>query len=179
LNRSRRRNPTEGIINLVGSVNSFAAQLGTNVFRLPHPVIVLGVLLLFGCTRSDSHILTQSDRVAAKVVALAYMIREFPPPDGYCISIGDREDYQGVAGSLSGTTIHCIGPLQDENGQHYDSNRLHVIHFSAEITSMDNRSATLTTELIAGPEGGNWYTVTIEKDDNAWVVRSARLEATS
>jgi hypothetical protein len=43
----------------------------------------------------------------------------------------------------------------------------------AEIKSLDDRRATVTTELIAGPEGGAWYTVALEKENNQWVVTTA------
>ena len=137
------------------------------------------LLLLHGCAPSGSTP-TQSDRYAIQEAALAYMIRQFPPEDGYCLWITDREDSERLIAALSPTTRLCIGPVeQDDYGQLHDAKRLHAIRLSAEIKSLDDRRATVTTELNAGFEGGNWFTVTLKKENNRWIVSSATLDVTS
>ena len=153
------------------------------MFLRPLHAIALPILVLAGCASSSSDVADQSDRYAAKEVALRHMITEFPPGDGYCFVITDPEDSDRLITALSGFATPVIRMAQvsmDEGGRDCDSQTGSlVIRLGVEINSIDGRYATLTTELDAGPEGGVWYTVILRKQDGRWIVDSTVVEAHS
>ena len=148
--------------------------------RLP---LVLTTLILAGCAASNKHVAEQSDFYAAKVAALSHMIREFGPPDGCCIAISDQEEDRLVPdlSALAAPVLRATQVTMDNGYGTYSDPQTggQVVLLSAKIKSIDDRTATLEVELDAGPEGGNWFTLILRKQDSGWIVVSAVLDATS